>query len=252
MQRGGGQALKRAHIGAILVEFALAVPVLIAIIYYLHDLPKYKRMQAKMLFCAHEMVNILQNVSQNRANKKVTTDDIKYAMTSSFLTIFPGITQYSDKGTGNPACAFPLGYFPVIWIYCVIGNSDGTASVAWVNHACIDYYSAGGRGLQTPSSHNGSTVKYFKNKNPSSIYPTLRIGSGEIKIICECSLCYHYLSGGNWIFSNGNPVRQVLVRDAFGFYLLSPKSITARREDFFSTVIIFTPNPGLFDETLPS
>jgi hypothetical protein len=149
---------------------------MIAIVYYLHDIPRYKRIQTKMNLCAHETVNILQSVSQNRVDKKITIDDIKYAMTFSFLTIFPGTTQYSDKGFGKPVCSYFLGYFPVILIYCVVGNLDGkTASVVWAKSACSYYYATDGRDISTVSSTSmASIVKYLKNADPSVLVHNMR------------------------------------------------------------------------------
>ncbi|MDR1334133.1 MAG: hypothetical protein LBJ71_02860 [Holosporaceae bacterium] len=72
-----------------------------------------------------------------------------------------------------------------------------------------------------------------------------------MKIIWECVLCYHRYQSGDWQFSDGRLCRQVPIGEALGFYLLSPKTASARREDFFNTVIIFTPKSGLFYETPP-
>jgi hypothetical protein len=72
---GRGQALGKPHIGAIFVELAIVMPVLIAIIYYLHDIPKCKRIQKKMEFCLHCAVNILSLfrswIFENIVNKRL-------------------------------------------------------------------------------------------------------------------------------------------------------------------------------------
>jgi hypothetical protein len=95
----------------------------------------------------------------------------------------------------------------------------------------------------------GSVVAYLKDAVPSKIHPDLKINPNEMKIIFERALCYHNLN--NWMFSDGRLCRNVSIKDAFGFYLLIPKSASARRRDYFQTVVIFTPNPGLFDENVP-
>jgi hypothetical protein len=48
--------------GAIL----LAIPVLIALLYYMRDLPKFVYMHERMKFCDDRVVNMVQNISQNR------------------------------------------------------------------------------------------------------------------------------------------------------------------------------------------
>jgi Flp pilus assembly protein TadG len=129
-----------------LIELALAIPVFIAIIYYLHDISKYARMKERMNFATHCAVGLIQNISANRINKKVTFDDIKYAMTSSFLAFFPAATQYATANISSIECAYPLGYFPIVYVHCVVGNSDGTkASVVWGKHAFTDSHFTGGR-----------------------------------------------------------------------------------------------------------
>jgi hypothetical protein len=209
-------------------------------------------MQLRMEFVAHEIVSILQNISQKRKDKRIAFDDIKYAMSAAFLSVFPGVTQYPTKGLGYPVCAFPIGYFPIIYVHYVIGNSDGTkASVIWLKHAYTDYYSVGGRGGETwlTDHYWGSIVRYKTSSDPSSIYPGLKIAPNEVKIIFECALCYHATS--NWSFSNDIFCRDVPVKKAMGFYLLSPKSVSGNKEYYFSTVVIFTPKSGLFDGTPP-
>ncbi|MDR2781235.1 MAG: hypothetical protein LBB21_02125 [Holosporaceae bacterium] len=227
------------------------MPVLIAVVYYLHDIPKYRRMQSRIELVTHEMASILQNISQKRKDKRITFDDIKYAMSAAFLTVFPGVTQYPDKGLGKPVSAFPVGYFPTIYVYCVIGNSDGTkASVIWLKHAYTDYYSVGRRGGVECADHVGSIVRYRTDSDPSSIYPGLKIASNEIKIIVECSFCYHQYS--NWSFSNNTLCSSVPIEKAMGFYFMQLKRKTQRMEDYLSTVVIFTPKSGLFDNNAPT
>jgi hypothetical protein len=61
-----------------LIEFALAIPVFIAVLYYLHDAPKAKRINAKVDFCLYCAVNMLQNISQERENKRILLRDFAY------------------------------------------------------------------------------------------------------------------------------------------------------------------------------
>jgi hypothetical protein len=48
------------------------------------------------------MANILQNISQNRENKKITKDDVKYAVAAAYLSIYPGKTMYTISNNRNP------------------------------------------------------------------------------------------------------------------------------------------------------
>lgn len=40
------------------------------------------------------MVNALQNLSLNRAEKAITLNDIKYAASIAYLNFFPGKTEF--------------------------------------------------------------------------------------------------------------------------------------------------------------
>ena len=86
-----------------------------------------------MQFVAHQMASMLQNVSQNRTDKTITKNDIRYAISAAYLTVFPGISRFSTN------CRSDFGYNPMLWIYYVKGNSDSTASVIWVQR----YHMAG-------------------------------------------------------------------------------------------------------------
>jgi hypothetical protein len=261
MQRGGGQALRGAHIGAIFIEFAIAIPILIAIIYYLHDSPTDKRIQAKVSLCAHETVNILQNISQNRKNKKITLKDIRHAASAAYLSIYPGTTMWSS------VTAYPhkhqYGHSSCGYITCVKGMSGGKVKIIWrVLTQSISYASPVNAG-HTVNGHVGNTV--IKNavnsiSDPSSIYKDLRINEGEMKLLVECSIFYGIRRGAH-DFIDGRSCADVSVGRALGFWILNPKYSTNYATDdnpgvsagatYFNTVVIFTPKPGLFDETAP-
>jgi hypothetical protein len=84
--------------------------------------------------------------------------------------------------------------------------------------------------------------------SPSSIYPGFSIQSGQIKILVEVTL--HYSSASFYYFTDGRPHASVPAKTAFGFWVLFPP----KKGDaiYFNTVVIFTPRPGLFDETPPA
>jgi len=57
--------------GSILIEFAVCMPIFIILLFYIHDLVKIKRYYSQTEFVAQQMANILQNISQKRADKKI-------------------------------------------------------------------------------------------------------------------------------------------------------------------------------------
>ena len=246
---GGGRPLGKRSKGAILIEFAFAAPIMIMLLYYIHDLVRLKRWQSQMQFVAHQMASMLQNVSQNRTSKTITRTDIKYIYVSSYLTIFPGTTQFVYR-----EFVPTLGYTPMIWIYYVKGNADSTASVVWaLRFHSADFPKEPNRIDCDSKNGQRAVVKNLKNVAPSKIYPSLKIQPGEVKIILECQI--HYSQWSGYSFPDGRNCSQVSPREAFGFYVypIAPTNIPGASNDsiYFPSVVIFSPRSGLFSETAP-
>jgi hypothetical protein len=233
--------------GSVLIEFAICVPVLIMCLVAMHDIPKYYQMQAKMKFVAHEVINMLQNVSRGQP---ITVAHLKHIYSAAFLSLYPSNGLFHSQ-----KYCHPLGHFPELMIYCVRGNADGTASLLWPfrisswNHDTVMNTPSS---LHSSSSINGrATISNGQNVVPSKIYPTLSIKPGQIKIIVEVILIY----SSNYKFGDGSWCK-VAPNRAFGFWMLpiSGRKTNAINADtaYFNTVVIFTPKPGLFSETKPS
>ena len=203
--------IKNSKKGAILIEFAFAVPVLFSLMYYVNDLHHLKQIQNRMRFIATEISSILQNISQNRANKAISITDIKYAVVTAYLSFFPGKTFYNTAWETSP-----LGYSSSGLIYCVKGLADGKASVLW----CKRWHSAAGTyvplSLSIQERDARSLVNLGTSVAPSDIYKDLQIETGEIKIIIETAT--HCST--NYKLSNGKTVAQAGGRaKVYGFYV---------------------------------
>lgn len=235
--------LRKSRSGVILIEFAFSVPVFLALIYYLHDLPKMKRWNRKVQFITYQTAQMIQTISQSRANKKITVQDIKNILHLAFLTVFPGVTKL---GTSS---GLPLGYWPHIWLYYVEGVSDTQACIKW--ELAVFCNSSSLNSDTTDKQHIRSMIRYTKNSNvsPESIYPKFSIKKGEVKIIVECALCYDR----SYRFSNNAKCSDVSVGRAFGFLIASPtsRSINSGKTGFFNSIAIITPKAELFDTSVP-
>jgi hypothetical protein len=144
---------------------------------------------------------------------------------------------------------------PVAFIHCVKGNDNGTASLLWrMIFRAQDATSPQTVVCGTRGEHGNSIVQYLANAQPSSIYNDLKIKNGEIKILVECTMLY--FENINYPFGDGRLSTTVSVGEAMGFWMLQPKASAgvsaAGGFSFFSSVVIFTPKPGLFSETPPS
>ncbi|MDR2781306.1 MAG: hypothetical protein LBB21_02500 [Holosporaceae bacterium] len=239
MQRGGGQVLGKPYIGAIFVELAITIPAFAATLYYLHDIPKYKRTYSKMKFCANCMISILQNISQERSDKRVTFTDIKNSVAASYLTIYPANSEFNTER--NTAI---FGHVPMGFIYLVKGNSNGTASILWGNRFHMAYTSYSPKEITIDTDFYTTLIGRYSNVAPSLICPDLKIGNGENKIIIECG--YHYYNYTTaYKFTGGQNAKNVPSKSAFGFLTLYPKANNLY--SYFNTIVIFTPKPGVLD-----
>jgi hypothetical protein len=198
---------------------------------------------------------MLQNISQNRINKKITSNDFLITMASAGLTIYPGKTMYCISQ--NPYIFF-YGHNLSCFLYCVKGVANGKASVLWqiMLSTQTDLLPTSMEHFGRRTGHNLSIVKYGSNMLPSSIYKDLNISNGEIKILVEFGNLYFYGKNENnvFAFADGTSTLGVAPRKAFGFFILNPKSNAyfGGAYSYFNDVIIFTPKPGLFDENVPT
>lgn len=167
--------------------------------------------------------------------------DFGYAGSLAFLSVYPGKAMYSVDGSWNKHI---LKHMPWFLIYCVKGTSSGKAKCLWQKRfECYRNTDPSGWNIVDFAGNTyTSTITYSANDvDPSSIYPTLKIEKDELKVTLEVHL-YWYTGCGD---ANGNRVNTP--HEAFGCYLVNPKSATASKgysNLYFTSVVIFTPNPG--------
>jgi hypothetical protein len=233
-----------------LIELALAIPVFVAIVYYLHDITRYKHLKKRVEFVTYEIAGMIQNISQRRANKRISLNDLRYCVPGAFLSFYPGTRQF-------PA-SYNVFKQPGAWhgkIFYVVGNANGTASVKWA----LQYQIVGGSGPNTSPGtmtmgvgNGDSDTRYItrvrSNVAPSAICPELSIKPGEIKIIIE-NFIYFERASSFILVNDSRTWADFSSREAFGFLLLTPK--VQGGEFYFDSIVIFTPKPGLFSETPP-
>jgi hypothetical protein len=200
-----------------------------------------------MEFVAHEMVNILQNISQNRPDKKITANDIRYAASTAYLSIYPGTTMWCTT-KNNPWKRY-YGHCPTFNLYAVRVSNE-KASVLWYLES---YWHAGSTKPSeigfTNSHAECRTVNVLSNVPPAQIHQKLSMQNTEMKIILECFLYYEHHRNSSFV--DGRSCADVPAGKALGFNVVTPKCDTAAKKFYFTTIIIFTPKPGLFDGTAP-
>jgi len=207
-------------------------------------LVKIKRYYSQTEFVGQQMANIIQNISQQRTSKSITQDDLKYALCLANLSMFHGITMYTQD-TNYP------GYTTWVQMYRVVGTGNGKAKCThrwelstWngTNPPKSIWYTC------TSGEHKGSKVKYSSTAvTASQIYPTLKMGSDdnttEEKIIID--VCIFTDSGIR-------PAGKSTEKQILGFNLTTPVPILYGKFHFYChSIVIFTPKKGLFSDSCP-
>ncbi|MDR2781264.1 MAG: hypothetical protein LBB21_02275 [Holosporaceae bacterium] len=246
MQRGGGQALRRARIGAIFIEFTIVIPVLIAILYYIHDVPKAKRIKSEVEFCANCAVNLLQN-----NGRRVTIADLTNISCIAFLPHFGGgEKQYSFENNRKV-----WKYSSVIALFYLVGTGHNTAKIKWY---------AGQNGLQNPrggrsfwvvksgtvNSWTSFAAELLLNNDyhTSKIMDGLTINAGEVKMVLYASLYIATFC----LMSDGKNIKST--PSLWNFLVLNPRAEHIRDLShyvYFDNAVVFTPKSGLFSEIPP-
>ena len=170
---------------------------------------------------------MLQNISQGKA---ITLDQIKQAFQAANLPYYRNFSVKTDDDN----------FFAHAWIHYIKGLDNGNASVIkiWCPWSAEKTYAK----IETyTKQHPGSSINFKQNVNPKEIYKNLTIKPGEIKIICEYT--NHYLTNNTSM--NYNTTKEM------GFFLYCPsKTMSSNKQNYFNSVIIFSPKPGIFNENI--
>ncbi|MDR2781531.1 MAG: hypothetical protein LBB21_03720 [Holosporaceae bacterium] len=180
---------------------------------------------------------MLQNISAQRSNKRVTNADFARVNNPCHLDLPPfnsssnklkiNTTLLCVRGTGNNRCK-------VMWsMFCEI---DGRASPSGAGTTNSE-----GQLLTTSAASIfcGNSARIKKECDSTVLHPRLFIKAGEQRIIFETGYYYDTRWGG---------------KPTFGFRLINPSptpGTVGAYTKYFGTVVFFTPKSGLFDDNLP-
>ena len=194
------------------------------------------------MFCAECMVNILQNISQNRENKAITRRDYAHAVYAAFYCYYGGDPkQFSNDGLADGRNYY---YFPHPVLFCIQGQNNGKAKILWIMHPTWYKYP---NSLNLPCIRTYASDKTHINEfsiikvalqtevSPEMIHPNFTIKSGEIKMLLEVAF-----------FTQ----RTEEASKHFGFWIYKPKPSCNR--SFFNKTIVFSPNTGRFSASIPN
>jgi hypothetical protein len=244
--------------GAILIEFAVAIPTLFAILYYIHDIPKYKQILLNMEFCGHCAVNIIQNIKQRAPDSeeslsKITIQDLKHITATMWLPHYgAGISQYSTN-EDSQEYIMPPGYETTSNLFCMKGTEDGKAEILWccvLSNALLPTYGK----IHFENDRTGYTslknCQVGEKYNPEDVYHGFTIYAGETRLILET-----FVSVGKTLkYPDMTLCTSVSIGKKLKLLFNNPRAKITNDQTslYFINVIVFTPRAGLFDETPPS
>ncbi|MDR0555700.1 MAG: hypothetical protein LBG20_01650 [Holosporaceae bacterium] len=194
-----------------------------------------------MEFCAHCAVNMCQNISQSRADKKITKRDlINISCICSLPFLGGGIRQYS-LSDGNEGMVMAMLY--------IKGTGINKARIVW-HSGQVGFRAPPQRGFQcwttTPIhlwinawSNVSRNLSVGVDYEADNLYKGLKINNGEIKIVVFVSY---------YVTKNYLPLR-------IGLLLINPTPnyiSSGNQYIYFPVTVFFTPKPGLFSETPPA
>lgn len=247
-----GSLGKRSR-GAILIEFAFSIPVLITLLLYIHDLYQIKNIQNTIKSIGYQMINMIQNVSIRRSDRLITNLDLNNSSIAAFLSYFPGTTGISTTQDGKTYAKGMYGFF-ILWYLKGVGNNK--AKVCWtrsLNWQCGNESSICSYALNewTSVPQIQSSKESNKDIDVSTIRDELLIEKDEIKMVLEISLFVGGPGGSPFYYPDGTDVYDVSRQKRFGFFVIDPPKPYNATRTVFNTVFVFSPRPDIFNEDGP-
>jgi Flp pilus assembly protein TadG len=210
--------------GAILIEFAFAIPVLVSVLFLAVDAPRFYYMKYKVKNAVYMATSILQSGSV----KNVTWNDLSQIFSAAFFNHFPGTSQYYADSK------WAMGYTKIVHVYYVVGAADKKAEIKWAWKSKETAPNPKDEGSVFTTSQATSVVTFQPpGSDSSSIYKYLSLNKGETRIIIDA---------GFYLTNTANAKQNM----GFLFLPVRPSNGTS----YFNYVLIFTPKKGLFIDTV--
>ncbi|MDR2158357.1 MAG: hypothetical protein LBO02_03520 [Holosporaceae bacterium] len=208
--------------GAILIEFAFGIPILVMILYFGLDVPQAYRISTKLHKLSELYSQMLINMSKQRESKAVTIADLKNISRSVGLSL---------TGTlKNKRYPFNLSTY----IICIKGDGKNSFKNKWCVHIKNNLTTGE---ITNSADYRYSTLEEAHSQHIGNI-KALSIAKDEIKLLVETVAWYDASSPRGF---NSE------------FYLLTiPGKIKNGAKTFGDRTAIVTPHEGMVSETKPS
>ena len=217
--------LKKTKKAAVIIEFAIAVPLLVSLVYFAYDVPKLKRFEAQLkadISYVEQMINAIRY--RKAVDKKITKADIVKIVSAI------GIPH-------NMTALQALPYRINVALTLIEGVGFDKFSVCWNGYSIFAFNQCTG----FENSNACTQFKFEKNTiyETSQIDNSIHIRNGEYKMIIEIGL-------NNYIEEDSE---QVIPK--FGFAFIEPKNAESLYEMKLRQYSVITVNKANFSDEFP-
>lgn len=212
--------------GAILIEFAFGLPILVLMLYFCLDVPKAYQFVNKLRTYSEIAADLITNVYSYEGDACISIEELKYV--SRALEIY---------FLGNPAQR-EYGFNISMYITCVTGTGSGRFKTNWVVGVDNDISARQIKAYRLLSSSGSISTEGFSGTRSKALSANLKgtelenfeVGKGDTKLIVEA-------------FVWRNPENRGFNRQ---FYMMSlPVTLIANK------FVVVTPPSGLISDQYP-
>lgn len=212
--------------GAVLIEFAFGLPILVLMMYFCLDVPKAYQFVNKLTTCSEMAADLITNVYSYSGDSNISIEDLRYV--SKALEIY---------FLGNPAKQQEYGFNISMYITCVTGIDGGNFKTNWVvgvdndiSNQRISVYRSFQKGSIPFEGFSETKSQAISSNLNNTEFKNFEIGKGDIKLIVEAFV---------WRKSDSRGFNKQ-------FYMMSlPMKLVANK------FVVITPPKGLISDEYP-
>lgn len=212
--------------GAILIEFAFGLPILVLMMYFCLDVPRAYQFVNKLTTCSEMAADLITNVYSYSGDNNISIEELKYV--SRALEIY---------FLGNPARQQEYGFNISMYITCVTGIEGGKFKTNWIvgvdndiSNQKISVYRSSQKGSIPFEGFSETKSQAISSDLNNTEFKNFEIGKGDIKLVVEAFV---------WRKSEGRGFNRQ-------FYMMSlPMKLVANK------FVVITPPKGLISDEYP-
>ena len=211
--------IRKTHKGGILIEFTFSIPVCISLLFFVNDHYRIYELNNKIKASTYLAASMVQHVTNTRADKQLTINDIRRITYASCFNLFH---------TNSMFYSYPFGIFYIVHFYYVKRLSSNSYQIQKI------YAGTGGGNSPNNMVRSDVTILSRARVHAQEIHPDLVCqNDGEERVLIFP--CYRRASGFD--------------KSKLGFFIMNPpnaRSADGQTTNICTFNLVITPKPGLF------